>query len=1177
MKSPSANFLAELAKNTGAQWRNVVEIAADSGTLYLSDQGFSIGGQAYTALVHDFGKLNLSDDIKRPSTMRLKLANVASLLDTIRPGLDITYKVWFANLGAGDPETMFVGTISDDIKGDAYSITFTCRGKDGFYDKSIGDPITAVNYPNADPDFYNRIEPIVFGSIKNHECLPIVAGGVSTLRADLSAGAGTIELSDASRFPNSGTVAIGAEEDITYSGKSGNDLTGAAGISQDYVFGELVMEVGNIKYMVAGHICKAITNPRILPYGFPVSQAVLLTSGFSTNLNDGGITTITLTDLPLIRREVALAINPENHNHPVNPASHDHTIADEQDYNFNDPDHGHTQSGQSSVLRYGTSASGWTNSANCIDGNENTDADYVTSGGSETSNTLSVDFSTSNLGTLQDAYLHIKLSAGGFEADWIRVKADLNFPASEQVIEPDPSGTPEWFRLYFTDINEWNELDNVRVQFRSPAAGSSSVHVWEVYWEVQYTADISTDSTDITSTLTGATSLDTESLSLTLTSLGIGGNSVADTLGGILIIDIDGYKDTPAGHWTGSANALIKEPWDLIHFTLETFSNGPVAHANIDLAGSFADAESNLTANYEWGFAINQQLSLNELLSRLGIQTWSRIIFEAGIYKLNRIKDATDSINRVLDTDDDSILIRDRLAVNFIYPNLKDIVNSVELRYNIDYALSMGRWNNPDAYEGVTIDTDAPSISNFGTRHETTLMFAIRDNSTMADDLRDKLLEYSASNRLGLSFPAKHKHMDLERGDIVKVASPQVLAEAKLFEILGMRHDIPAGSKGYKGWLNLVDLLKRFIELADSAFAGDVLTVINRAFPLPDSAFMSDVVAIIDKLYGDAAFAGDAAKIDIDAVLSDSAVMTDILTAINRAFPLPESAFIGDTLTKLDKIFGFADSAFADDAITSLLVNLFFDSAFAGDAANKFAFSSVAAERGYQDLFAEGSNTELSLHVPDIGVGWTKLIEVGGTVDLDVEASTDSLKGDAGSNQGALYQTDDIMSIADYEVSVELAAQPVSAAFDRFVLAARIQDSNNMYAVHFNKADGRLAKKIAGVWTILGASFPLAGVGDIVTLKVDGTTISALVNGVEGESVTDNALAGAGKAGIGMGAVILSLHDIDAGMRLDDFGVKTTPAFSDIAFAGDGIAIDIDAVLAESAIASDVLTSIVVT
>lgn len=73
--------------------------------------------------------------------------------------------------------------------------------------------------------------PVPYGSVR----VPAVAlavGACSTLDGEISSSETTITLADATDFPASGEVLIGSEQ-ITYSGKSGNDLTGATrGASQ---------------------------------------------------------------------------------------------------------------------------------------------------------------------------------------------------------------------------------------------------------------------------------------------------------------------------------------------------------------------------------------------------------------------------------------------------------------------------------------------------------------------------------------------------------------------------------------------------------------------------------------------------------------------------------------------------------------------------------------------------------------------------------------------------------------------------------------------------------------------------------------------------------------------------------------------------------------------------------
>lgn len=199
----------------------------------------------------------------------------------------------------------------------------------------------------------------------------------------------------------------------------------------------------------------------------------------------------------------------------------------------------------------------------------------------------------------------------------------------------------------------------------------------------------------------------------------------------------------------------------------------------------------------------------------------------------------------------------------------------------------------------------------------------------------------------------------------------------------------------------------------------------------------------------------------------------------------------------------------------------------------------------FSDLFSSTFTTELSNHAPTLGSGWTRLFEVtdgsynGGNSRLAVIGSSDTLQdnGWCGSSDGALYQTDDVMSGANYEVSVTQVNGDTGD--DYSTLAARIQDANNMYAFTWNESDGRLYKRVSGSWTALGAQTSGIADGSTVVLKVSGTTISILDDGVTKRSVTDSTFSSPGRAGVGIGAVTDTSDDCSS-QSLDNFAVNLT-------------------------------------
>lgn len=243
---------------------------------------------------------------------------------------------------------------------------------------------------------------------------------------------------------------------------------------------------------------------------------------------------------------------------------------------------------------------------------------------------------------------------------------------------------------------------------------------------------------------------------------------VADHLGGNLIVDVEGYADDTPAHYTDSAGGLIEEPWDVIHHLIENHSNGAVDN-NIDLAGSFQDAEDDLPNTYKFAFVINQKVKLNNLLAMLAQQTRCRFVWETGVGKLNRVRFGGPEDKFINGNNNSNIVLEGENIhpVKIRRRNIDEIVNDVEVKYNLN--LTLGGWFDPGAYRGSTVATDSTSITSFGTHQRTWLAFAIGNNATMAEDLRDFLLLFWKNPKRELTLPFVLNNIELERGDIIKI------------------------------------------------------------------------------------------------------------------------------------------------------------------------------------------------------------------------------------------------------------------------------------------------------------------------------------------------------------------------------------------------------------------------
>jgi len=197
----------------------------------------------------------------------------------------------------------------------------------------------------------------------------------------------------------------------------------------------------------------------------------------------------------------------------------------------------------------------------------------------------------------------------------------------------------------------------------------------------------------------------------------------------------------------------------------------------------------------------------------------------------------------------------------------------------------------------------------------------------------------------------------------------------------------------------------------------------------------------------------------------------------------------------------------------------------------------------FNDTFTETVATALGSNTPETGGGYTALVTVG-TCTLYTSGVSDNLNapasvgtGGCGASEGEIYRTNSQITSANYIVSVTMTNGDTQD--DTNMIACRIQDSSNMYAVWFNEADIDLYEKVSNTWSIIatGAPTPPAS-GSVITLRCEGTIISVQDDGAEVYSVTDTSHSAAGYAGIGMGGVIIATDDVSS-QQLDNFQVDT--------------------------------------
>lgn len=782
MKTTTANFDTEKNKNSNSNdLVHLLEIVTSGGTVYYSDQDITVSGQNYIAKVFDWGdienQLNTTENIVRTGEVSLELSNFPRIDNVIDAGDIIRIYVWYKNLTSADKIKIFEGAIFDEINWTDQVMSFIAYDRSKSFDKIIWNPLQTDSFPGTpDPDDVGKQMPIIYGDYKNHIPLVIDTGGATTLTADiLSTGTANVLVTSTVSpiaFESSGSFYVGQEK-FNYAGKTDASFTGITrpGTKVAHSNGDGVFEDHLVKYLVANHITKTsgITNVRLKPADGKLRDAVDITSPVTLNTNDSGVATISITAANVAALRNLINVKVDQQPNVSDEGTHPHvgSIAGPS---------------QSTLFGNGiNSQHDVTNPSNAYDQNEDTYANLTPHADQEVSY-LGLDFNYSGFNglTIVEAVACIRHLGAVTPTTW---RLDLNSVSWQQNLGSYSGATTQKFIVSaLNNETDWSKLNGLRAYFvDGPVGGIAARYVYEIWWEVKYTPTV-TVSTHAADGVLVATTPSSEVI--------VTGNSLSDALG-ILICDVEGYMDDNPSHYTDSALSLIKEPWDIIHHLMENYGNG-ITDSDIDLAGSFQDAEDNLPSSYEFAFAINTRRALNRLLPSLAEQCFCRIVYEAGLYKLLRIKLSGTSIKSI-DTDDDTVFKNNKLQVGIRKRGLDEIKNDLEIKYKLNPTL--GGWSDENAYEGTSIDTDSTSITAYGNRQKTFLMFAIQNNSAMADDIAGKLLSLLKDPREEISITSFLKHIELERGDVIDITTSQLGISAADVEIINTRYSPFGGGK----------------------------------------------------------------------------------------------------------------------------------------------------------------------------------------------------------------------------------------------------------------------------------------------------------------------------------------------------------------------------------------------
>jgi hypothetical protein len=691
--------------------------------------------------------------------------------------VDVTLYQTFKGLAFADKEILFKGVVRGQPEYDLTQCRLSVMGVWARYaDRMLGENlvVNATDWPNADPDDIGKMACIVYGACRNVPCRAVKAGALTALTTDLTKTATSVVLTGAAAFPASGTVQID-DEKITYTGKSGNTLTGctrgASGTTAvAHDAGAKVAQVlTEYVYLIAGHPVKTVS--AVYVEGTRLASGYTAYTGQSGDELTGyaGKAVVKFTALPVLRRQVAIEAT-------LNDGS-----VDQSAFSIATGSHAHTGAQKIIVwqfdcaaVTYGTVYNAWS----LCDGPLTTGAQWETDGAQVTVSKARYEAYD---GTPMQYRICLYMSGTG----------TLRFSGFGVTLDFTGSGKSIWYNVP-TWLDTWAEWNNATATIKEAGGSFSNLNCTEVWIEISYMPTVSA------SPATGVAKSGTLTVSETVN---IEGNSVADTvIGGAVTADAEGYGDDASGTYTGTANALITRPDHVFKHLLLALLGFPSADLDttaLSAAGSFYGTNS-----YTFGFCLDRPWRAADLFARLALQCRSRF-FVSPQGKARLIVRQTGQISGHAIAKNE--IVRDSVSVS--RSPAEDILNRINAAYNRDCALS---WDDPASYSGSVRKEDATSQTRYGVREWTgergLFCFFAVTSATMAGHVAQALLDFHRRARRIVRFSVFLDNSEIEPGDVIDVTHDLDSMSGFVVEVLKTVHRLGSAKKGVMDTVEVVGI-----------------------------------------------------------------------------------------------------------------------------------------------------------------------------------------------------------------------------------------------------------------------------------------------------------------------------------------------------------------------------------
>ena len=719
----------------------LVQITLNGGgpTLYFSDRNINVAGQIYEDYLKDLS--GIGNEVLRATSAGRNTDITLTFKNDKFQGYDYLiqvgdsypfeaavcriYEIYLDDSGLASQQALLFKGVLDQPQ-DIDLFIFKCKVSmmpflmDKRWKQTL---VTLTNYPNVYEDT-GKYLPIVYGQ---GVLLPAVRtnwGARTTLASASTSGQATLELSDASRFPASGSICID-QETISYTSIYQNNLNGltrgANGTTaQPHGAGADVWQYQSVyDSIIAAHALSGIT------YIFAEYQGKLwlVTSGVTSQVDANGFTHLQFSDVIYV-------------NGVLDYIGLDNTLS------ITDPGHSHSAAASNNyVPNYATlsfpSGGFWSGAATSVyDQVSDAGASAAWSNGGTA--TITADFPAYAGPPPTAVYLCITHQSGGGNAPTINGHA------------LDNSGNT---------VTQKINIGTTVPPYLQPQKSATSSNYSGCYWNVyEIWLEIETASTG-----TAATGI-SQSGAVSKT-----GAAMATHMIERLHALVDGYADDANGTYTGTPGAVIQTPDAIIKHFLCVASGGVFNVTNdIDMP-SFSAAASScagyVPGGYKMAFVIDGPVKPSQWAQKLAFECRSVLTYDAGQWHLNPIPDSAPAPIRTISQTD---LAGKNAMFKFSKTDWKNIWNDISVSYARLY--SRVNLHNSDWLGSLEV-SDPSSQFLYGLMPKTDLRFeTIRDQATAQNVLNHILLEMKVPHLI-VEFPVFWENFDLTVGQTITISN----------------------------------------------------------------------------------------------------------------------------------------------------------------------------------------------------------------------------------------------------------------------------------------------------------------------------------------------------------------------------------------------------------------------